>query len=60
MRVHVDSPNALSVDDDLASPLRRLRRRRAQTASKKHESRADSMPEHFSSVCDHPRFPPTN
>jgi hypothetical protein len=55
--VHVDSPNALSVDDDLASPLRRLRRRRAQTASKKHDSRASSMAKHFSSVCDHLRFP---
>jgi len=27
--VHVDRPNALSIDDDLAPPLRRLRQRRA-------------------------------
>jgi hypothetical protein len=39
MRVHVDSPNAPSIDDDLASPLRRLRRRGAQTASDEREAR---------------------
>jgi hypothetical protein len=58
MRVHVYSPNALSIDDDLASPLRGLRRRGAQTASDKRQSRASSMAKHFSSVCHHLRFSP--
>ena len=57
MRMHVDSPHALSIDDDLAPPLRGLRRRRAQTASDKRQSRASSMAKHFSSVCQHLRSP---
>jgi hypothetical protein len=57
MGVHVDSPNTLSVDDYLPSPLRRLSQRRAQTASNKRESCASSMAEHFSSVCRHLRSP---
>jgi hypothetical protein len=59
MRVHVDSPNAPSIDDDLASPLWRLRRRGAQTASDEREARqrASSMAKHFSSVCHYLRFP---
>jgi hypothetical protein len=55
--VHVDSPDALSVDDNLAPPLWGLRQRRAQTASDKHQGRASSMAKHFSSVCQHLRFP---
>jgi hypothetical protein len=61
MGVHVDSPNALSVYDDLASPPWRLRQRRArQTASDEGETRqrTSGMAEHFSSVCHHLRFPP--
>jgi hypothetical protein len=60
MGVHVDSPNAPSIDDDLASPLRRLRQSAArQTAPDKREAhrRAGSMAERFSSVCNYLRFP---
>jgi len=60
MSVHVDGPDALSIDDDLAPPLRRLRRRGVrQTASAKREARqrASTMAEHFSSVCHHLRSP---
>src|SRR5580704_1145909 len=63
MSVHVDGPDALSIDDDLAPPLRRLRRRRVrQTASAKRETRqrASTTAEHFSSVCHHLRSPPKN
>jgi hypothetical protein len=60
MGVHIDSANALSIDDDLASPLRRLRRRRArQTAPDERETRqrAGGTAEHLPPVCRHPRFP---
>jgi hypothetical protein len=60
MGVHVDSPNALSIDNHFATPLRRLRQRGSrQTASDKRETRqrAGSTAEHFSAVCHHLRFP---
>src|SRR5438045_7875353 len=60
MGVHVDSPNALSIDDDLASPLRHLRQHRArQPACDKRETRqrAGSTAQHFSPVCHPLRFP---
>jgi hypothetical protein len=60
MGVHVDSANTLSINDDLAPPLRRLRRHKVrQTASGERETRqrAGSTAENFSSVCHHLRFP---
>jgi hypothetical protein len=51
--MQVDGANALSVDNDLASPLRCLRERRArQTAPDRREpgQRAGSLAEHFSTV----------
>jgi len=63
MGVHVDGPNALSVDHDLASSLRRLRKRGAhQTASDKRKTRqcASSRPEHFSTIHRHLHFPRSN
>jgi len=53
MGVQVDGPNALSVDNDFASPLRHLRERGVhQSASdgRKPGQRACSLAEHFSAV----------
>src|SRR5689334_2061566 len=60
MGVHVDGPNALSIDDNFTSLLRRLRQRRAhQTGTDKRKTcqRARSMAEYFSSVCHYLRCP---
>jgi hypothetical protein len=60
MGVQVDRPNAPSVDNDFASPLRRLREPGAhQTTSDKRKPGqcASSMAEHFSTVCHLLRSP---
>jgi hypothetical protein len=60
MGVHINGANALSVDDDLPSPLRSLRQSGPhQTASEKSKAgqRTTSMAEYFSSACHHLHFP---
>ena len=59
MGVQVDGPNALSVDDNLASPLGRLREggaRKAASDSGKRGQRAGSTAEYFSTIRHHLRF----
>jgi hypothetical protein len=53
MGVHVDGPNALSVDYDLTTPLRRLRQSRGEqaTSNERQTSQGTSRSaEHFPSV----------
>jgi hypothetical protein len=53
MRMQVDGPHTLSIDNDFASSLRRLRERGArQTAPQRRKpgQRAGSLAEHFSPV----------
>jgi hypothetical protein len=60
MGVQVNGPNALSIDNDFTSPLRRLRQggvHQAASDRRKPGQCAGSLAEHFSTVRDHLRFP---
>jgi hypothetical protein len=59
MGVHVDGPNAFSVDYDLTTPLRRLRQSKGQQATSNEyraRQRTSRSAEHFPSV-RHQHFP---
>ena len=60
MGVQVDCPNSPSVDNDFASPLRRLcERRESETASNRRKpgQRTSGVAKHLSTVCYHLRSP---